>query len=107
MEMTLMKYSVLYPTSLEWIDPKNDTVDVCVRFEDGQECTFVFTTPAHIVTMMKERGVSFLEPWIPFLYVEELTNDNILDCLDAISDDQAMRNIYGADIIHLMDHWKP
>lgn len=40
-----MDYTVFYPTPLAEIDPQNDNLDVCVTFADGQECTFVFTTP--------------------------------------------------------------
>ena len=40
-----MEYTVFYPTPLSEIDPKDDNLDVCVTFADGQNCTFVFATP--------------------------------------------------------------
>ena len=44
-------------------------LDVCVTFADGQECTFVFATPANLVTMMEKDGTPYLEPGLPFLFV--------------------------------------
>ena len=38
---------------------------------------------------------------------QELTDENIRACLDAISDDRAAKNIYGAQIWNLMDEWRP
>lgn len=90
-----MKYTVFYPTPLNEINAQNDNLDVCVTFADGQECTFVFATPRNLVTLIKRDGKSYLEPGLPFLFVEELTDENIRACLDAISDDRAIRNLYG------------
>ena len=99
-----MEYTVFYPTPLSGIDPKDSNLDVCVTFADGQDCTFVFATPQNLLTLMKGEGKPYLQP---FLFVEELTDENIRACLDAISDDRAARNIYGAQIWNLMDNWKP
>jgi hypothetical protein len=38
---------------------------------------------------------------------EELTDENIRACLDAISDDRAMRNLHGAQILNLLEEMKP
>ena len=102
-----MEYTVFYPTPLSGIDPKDSNLDVCVTFADGQHCTFVFATPQNIVTLMKGEEKPYLQPGLPFLFVEELTDESIRACLDAISDDRAARNIYGAQISDLMDNWKP
>lgn len=102
-----MDYTIFYPTPLAEIDPQDDNLDVCVTFADGQSCTFVFATPRNISTRMAGEGRPYLEPGLPFLFVEELTDENIRACLDAISDNQAAKNIYGAEIWNLMDNWKP
>ena len=102
-----MEYTVFYPTPLSEIDPKDSNLDVCVTFADGQHCPFVFATPQNIVTLMKGVGKPYLQPVLPFLFVVELTDENIRACLDAISDDRAARNIYGAQISDLMDEWRP
>lgn len=101
-----MDYTIFYPTSLTKIDPLDDNVDVCVTFADGQHCTFVFATPQNLITQMKGEGKPYLEPGLPFLFVWELTDENIRSCLDVISDDRAARNIYGAQIWNLMDEWR-
>jgi len=93
-----MEYAVIYPTPLSEIDPLDDNMDVCVSFADGQSCTFVFATPKNLVTLMAGEGKPYLEPGLPFLFVKELTDENIRSCLDAISDDRAARNIYGAQM---------
>ena len=102
-----MHYTVFYPTPLSEIDPEDDNLDVCVTFADGQNCTFVFSTPRDLLTRMKQQGRGYLEPGLPVLIVQALTDENIRACIDAISDDQAMKNIYGAQILNLMDSWKP
>ena len=102
-----MEYTIFYPTSLTEIDPKDDNLDVCVTFADGQNCTFVFATPQNLVTLMKGEGKPYLEPGLPFLFVEELTDENIRACLDTISDDRAMRNLHGAQILNFLEDIKP
>lgn len=101
-----MDYTVFCPTPLTEINPQDDNLDVCVTFADGQTCTFVFATPQNLVTLMAGEGKPYLQPGLPFLFVQELTDGNIRACLDAISDDQAAKNIYGAQIWNLMDNWK-
>lgn len=102
-----MEYTVFYPKPLSKINPYDDNVDVCVTFADGQSCTFVFATPQNIVTLMAGEGKPYLGPGLPFLFVEKLTDENICACLDSISDDRAMKNLYGAQIWNLLDTWKP
>lgn len=101
-----MDYTVFYPTPLSEVAPKDDNMDVRATFADGRSCTFVFATPRNLVTLMERDGMSYLEPGLPFLFVEELTDANIRACLDAISDNRAMKNIYGTDILNLMDEWR-
>ena len=100
-----MEYTVFYPTPPEELAPQDGNLDVCVTFADGQECTFVFATPQNLVTLMKEEGKPYLYPGLPFLFVEELTDRNIRACLDAISDDRAAKNLYGAQIWDLLEEW--
>ena len=102
-----MDYTIFYPTPLSEIDPHDDNVDVCVTFADGQSCTFVFAIPQNVSTLMAGEGKPYLEPGLPFLFVEELTDANIRACLNSISDDRAMRNLHGAQIISLLENWKP
>ena len=100
-----MDYTIFYPTPVEEIDPKDGNLDVCVTFADEQERTFVFATPQNLVTLMTGEGKPYLHPGLPFLFVEELTDRNIRACLDAISDDRAAKNLYGAQIWDLMEEW--
>ena len=86
-----MDYTVFYLTPLAEIDPKDDNMDVCVTYTDGRTCTFVFTTPQNLVTLMAGEGKPYLEPGTPFLFVEALTDENIRAYLDAISDDQVAK----------------
>ena len=96
-----MDYTVFYPTPLSEIDPQDGNLDVCVTFADGQNCTFVFATPKNLVTLMERDWKPYFEPGLPFLFVRELTDENIRACLDSISDDRAMKNLHGAQI------WNP
>lgn len=98
-----MEYTIFYPTPLTEIDPRDDNLDVCVTFADWQNCTFVFATPQNLVTLMKGEGKPYLQPGLPFLLVEELTDKNIRACLDAISDDRVAKNLYGAQVRDLME----
>lgn len=102
-----MDYTIFYPTPLAEIDPKDDNMDVCVTFADGQYRTFVFATPQNLYRLMQGGGVPYLEPGLPFLFVEELTDANIRACLDSISDDRAAKNLYGAQVWNLMESWTP
>lgn len=101
-----MDYTVCYPTPLSEVNRTNDNLDVCVTFADGQHCTFVFATPKNLVPLMERVGKPYFEPGLPFLFVAELTDENIRACLDAISDNRAAKNIYGAQIWNLMDEWR-
>lgn len=102
-----MDYTVFYPTPLSGSDPRDGNLDVCVTFDDGQECTFVFATPQNLATLMKRGGKPYFEPGLPFLFVEALTDENIRACLDAISDDRAMRNLHGTQILDLLEETRP
>ena len=50
---------------------------------------------------MKRDVKPYFEPGLPFLFVEELTDENIRACLDAIADDRAMKNLYGTQNTNL------
>ena len=102
-----MDYTIYYPTSLDEIDPKDDNVDVCIRFADGREYNFLFATPRNISTLIRDGGVPYLEPGLPFLFVEELTKTNIEVCIAAIAQDKAMLNLHGRNILNLLEGWEP
>ena len=51
---------------------------------------------------MAGEGKRYLEPGLPFLYVKELTETNIEDCIAAIAGDRSLMNLYGGD---LGNHW--
>ena len=70
------------------------------------EYTVFYPTPQNLITQMKGEGRSYLEPGLPFLFVQELTDENIRACLDAISDDRAMKNLHGAQILDLLESWR-
>lgn len=61
-----MEYTIFYPTDLSEFNPQDDNLDVCVTFADGQNCTFVFATPANLVTLMKREGTPYFPPDCPF-----------------------------------------
>jgi hypothetical protein len=91
---------------VETIDVVDELADVAGAVA-SLLCTFVFATPRNLLTRMEQQGRGYLEPGLPVLIVKVLTDENIRACIDAISDDQAMKNIYGAQILNLMDSWKP
>lgn len=98
-----MNYSLSYPTSLDWVDPRSDNIDVCVQLEDGRNYTFVISTPDDLKRQMVNGGKPYLIPGSPQLFVEELTDQNIRSVIEElIRDDELLGDkliwIYGADI---------
>lgn len=98
-----MEYTVFYPTALEEIDPHDQNIDVCVTLADGRYYTFVVATPENLKSLMKKDGLPYLIPGLPFLIVEELTDQNIRSVIeeliryDAEWDDTLLR-IYGSGL---------
>ena len=52
-----MKYDIIYPTSLEQIDPDNDNIDILVQTEHGKQYTFVVATPDNLKYLMNKDKV--------------------------------------------------
>ena len=94
-----MKYDIIYPTSLEQIDPVNDNIDILVQTENGKQYTFVVATPDNLKYLMNKDKISFLKPGLPFLFVEKLTHTNIDDVVQSLlEEDEQLIRIYGTDI---------
>ena len=101
-----MDYTIFYPTALDEIDPHNQNIDVCVTLADGRYFTFVVATPENLKHLMKQDGVPYLIPGLPFLIVEELTDHNIRSVIEELIrydeqwDDTLLR-IYGLGLAAL------
>lgn len=94
-----MKYDIIYPTSLEQIDPDNDNIDILVQTENGKQYTFVVATPDNLKYLMYKDEISFLKPGLPFLFVEKLTHTNIQNVIKSLlEEDEQLIRIYGTDI---------
>lgn len=94
-----MKYDIIFPTSLDRIDPDNDNMDVIVKTENGKQYTFVVATPDNLKYLMHKDKMSFLKPNLPFLFVEKLTDTNIRNVVESLlKEDEQLIRIYGSDI---------
>ncbi len=94
-----MKYNIIYPTSLEQINPDNDNIDILVQTENGKQYIFVVATPDNLKYLMNKENISFLKPGLPFLFVEKLTYTNIDNVVKSIlEEDEKLIRIYGADV---------
>ena len=95
-----MKYTITYPTDLKEVNKLNDNIDVCLRLEDGREYTFVVATPDNLKYLMKKDQVPFLRPGLPFLIVEEISEENIRQLVEElIKEDLVFLRIYGGDLL--------
>ena len=94
-----MQYDIIYPTSLEQIDPDNDNIDILVQTENGKQYTFVVATPDNLKYLMNKDTISFLKPGLPFLFVEKLTHTNIDNVVKSLlEEDEQLIRIYGTDV---------
>ena len=93
-----MNYKLCFPTDFEYINPTNDTIDVCIELPDGKQYTIVVATPQNVQEMMKTDGKSYLEPCSPFLFVDELTEYNIRLLINELVKDPVLLRIYGKDL---------
>ena len=94
-----MQYDIIYPTSLEQIDPDNDNIDILVQTENGKQYTFVVATPDNLKYLMNKDKISFLRPSLPFLFVEKLTHANIDNVVKSLlEEDEQLIRIYGTDV---------
>ena len=98
-----MEYSIFYPTDFDTIDPEDDNMDICVRFADGRDYTFVFATPQNLYTQMRHDGKSFLISGLPMLFVDVLTRDNVEAVIASIVNNRAMLRLYGDDILPMLE----
>ena len=93
-----MKYILSFPTPLSEVNAVDDNVDVLVTTEDGREYTFVIATPNNLTTLMEKEALPYLKPGAPFLFVKELSEDNIRLLLDDLmEEDRKILEIYGND----------
>ena len=94
-----MKYTIIYPTSLEEINPDNDNMDILVQTENGKQYVFVVATPDNLKYLMNKENTSFLKPGLPFLFVEKLTHTNIDNVVKSLlEEDEQLVRIYGTDV---------
>ena len=94
-----MKYTIIYPTSLEEVNPDNDNMDILVRTENGKQYVFVVATPDNLKYLMYKENTSFLKPGLPFLFVEKLTHTNIENVVKSLLEEDAqLIPIYGTDV---------
>ena len=101
-----MDYALLYPTALHEIDPCHDNIDVCVTLADGRQFTFVVATPENLKCLMDKDGTAYLRPGLPFLFVKELTDENIRCVIEELIQndlewDDTLIRIYGSALSDL------
>ncbi len=95
-----MKYTITYPTDFEEVNKLNDNIDVCLRLEDGREYTLVVATPDNLKYLMQKDQLPFVRPGLPFLFVEEITEENIRQLVEElIKEDYVFLRIYGGDLL--------
>ena len=94
-----MNFKLFYPTSLKEIDTLKDNVDVCLKLDSGMEYTLVVTTPRGLTELMKKDKLPFIKPGLPFVVVEEITEENIrLFVEELLKEDEIFLRIYGGDV---------
>ena len=94
-----MKYDIIFPTSLDNINPENDNVDVLVQMDTGKQYSFVIATPDNVKDLMQKDNLPFLVPGSPFLFVEKITEANIRLLLNSLlKENESLIQIYGEDI---------
>lgn len=95
-----MGYTIYFPTPIGEVDAVCDNVDVCVGLDDGREYTLVVATPDGIKAMMKNEGVPYIRPSVPFLVVEEITEENIRRLVEELLDEgEIFLEVYGGDLM--------
>lgn len=66
-----------------------DTIDVCVESKTGYVYTVVVSTPNDLIAEMNERGANFLNGRGPTIFVKKLTEEIIMEALQAYAVDDA------------------
>ena len=91
-----MSYKIKFPFLWESINEEDDNVDVCIELENGQQYVLVVATPDNLKSLMRKDSLPFLKPAPPFLFVEKITEENIVRLIDELlSSDRNLLTIYG------------
>ena len=80
---------VYFPTALSEIDPCDDNIDVIVTLENGISYVLVVATPANIASRMKNANSDYWPAGVPFVFVSELTYENIINLVESFCEDNA------------------
>lgn len=73
----------------EIIDIENDSIDVCVDFEDGFRYTVSIATIKNILQKMDDEKINFSNPSNLVIVVRKLTQEIIPEALEAQAEDNA------------------
>ena len=91
-----MSYKIKFPFLWESVNEEDDNVDVCIELENGQQYVLVIATPDNLKSLMRKDSLPFLKPASPFLFVERITEENIVRLIDELlSSDRTLLAIYG------------
>lgn len=81
---------ISYPTPLSEIeDIENDNIDVFVELDDGMTYTVVIATPKNILHQMDKEGLDYLPASPPYIFVRQITEQNIADVIKTYARDNA------------------
>ena len=91
-----MSYKITFPFLWESVNENDDNVDVCIELENGQQYVFVIATPDNLKSLMRKDSLPFLKPAPPFLFVEKITEKNIVQLIDELLiNDINLLTVYG------------
>lgn len=86
--------SITFPTSFkdygeEQADIENTNIDVFVESSEGYTYTIVAITPKNLQYLMDKEKMNYLEPGYPFIIVQKITEEIIIETLKAYAEDDA------------------
>ena len=93
-----MDYKLYFPTDFNNVNPGNDNIDLCIELPNGRQYTLVISTPQNLQHLISSGGKPYLEPSLPFLFVDQLTEENIRLLIDELVKDIILLRIYGDDL---------
>ena len=93
-----MDYKLYFPTDFNNVNPENDNIDLCIELPNGRRYTLVISTPQNLQHLISSGGKPYLEPSLPFLFVDQLTEENIRLLIDELVKDSILLRIYGDDL---------
>ena len=93
-----MDYKLYFPTDFNNVNPENDNIDLCIELPNGRKYTLVISTPQNLQHLISSGGKPYLEPSLPFLFVDQLTEENIRLLIDELVKDAILLRIYGDDL---------